>query len=48
MLLKQGKPDWNLAADLVEVVRVEIDQERRIGVAEELEQGSDDGVQGGL
>lgn len=48
VLLKQGKPDWNLAADFVEFVRVDIDQERRIGVAEELEQGSDDGVQGGL
>ncbi|VVA27195.1 Hypothetical predicted protein [Prunus dulcis] len=31
-----------------EVVRVEIDQERRIGASEELVQGSYDGVQDGL
>ena len=39
MLLKQGKPDRDLTKNPVEV-----DQERGIGVAEELEEGPDDAL----
>ena len=41
MILKQSVPDRNLAPSPVHIVRVHIDQERRIGISQELKQRTD-------
>nr|POF08695.1 hypothetical protein CFP56_04813 [Quercus suber] len=46
MVLEQGEADRDLGVEPVELVRVDVDQERGVGVAQELEQWLDEALGG--